>query len=224
MPVSHKGRFVFIHVPKAAGTSAVESFREAGLDLDFMGVNLWHRLAATERRTELLKALREVFPVNTVVGFAEQHLPAIVLREFLHPNLWSSYFKFAFVRNPWDLVVSMYHFFRQTPAAVASDPDYRFVVENLDFENFVYLYPTLTSDMSAMFTNANGETLVDYVGRFENIEEDFAKICARIGIDAKLPHLNSSARTSYRDYYTSASRAVVERHFARDIERFGYEF
>jgi hypothetical protein len=224
MPLSHKGRFVFIHVPKVAGTSLIRSFEEADLDLDFMGINLWPRLGATDRRIEIVRKLRSVFPVNTIAGFAEQHMPAVVLREFLPPEMWEEYFKFAFVRNPWDLVVSTYHFFQQYPAAMAMDPDYRFVVEYLDFERFVYLYPTLISDMSSMFCDERGAPIVDYIGRFETMEEDFSVISQRIGIDVELQHVNASRRSSYRDYYSDLSRSVVASHFARDIERFGYEF
>jgi hypothetical protein len=224
MPVSHSGRFIFIHVAKAAGTSIASAFRAARLDLEFIGGGLWNRLAADERRADLLQNLRTIFPLNSIIGFDQQHLPAIVLREFLPKDTWDSYFKFAFVRNPWDLVVSTYHFLKQNLEATTFEPDIRFLVTNLDFERFVYIYATMNRDMSAMFTGPAGEMLVDYIGRFENVENDFAAICARIGIEAKLPHNNRSERTSYREYYTTVSRGIVERHFARDIERFGYSF
>ena len=73
-------------------------------------------------------------------------------------------------------------------------------------------------------TDEAGKVLVDFVGRFENLAEDFAQVCERLDRDAELPHLKKSQRTSYRDYYDEKTKAIVQDWFARDIEHFAYRF
>jgi hypothetical protein len=73
-------------------------------------------------------------------------------------------------------------------------------------------------------TNGAGEPVVDFVGRFERLEEDAGYLFRRIGVEAALPRLNASCHGLYRDYYTARTRDLVAQRFARDIERFGYRF
>ena len=80
--------------------------------------------------------------------------------------------------------------------------------------------------MTSMIVDEDGASIVDFVGRFENLQADFAAVCDRIGLHRTgLPHENrSDGRKAYRDYYSEETRDIVARYFKRDIERFGYEF
>ena len=69
-----------------------------------------------------------------------------------------------------------------------------------------------------------GQKLVNFVGRYENLNSDFDKVCAEISISAKLPVLNVSKKRPYQEYYTDKSIAMVREAFRPDIELFGYEF
>ena len=69
-----------------------------------------------------------------------------------------------------------------------------------------------------------GNILVDYIGRFENLQADFEKICQRININAKLPHLKKSEHDDYHQYYSKKTAKVIEDVFREDIELFGYSF
>ena len=67
--------------------------------------------------------------------------------------------------------------------------------------------------------------LVDFVGRFESLHEDFKKICGLAGIEnVSLPKVNSSSRSSYRDYYDDRSIQIVRELYQQDINLFGYKF
>ena len=67
--------------------------------------------------------------------------------------------------------------------------------------------------------------LVDFVGRFENLTEDFRKICSSIGLTGvELKHQNKSARGHYQEYYDLETRDLVARHWERDIDLFKYSF
>jgi hypothetical protein len=62
------------------------------------------------------------------------------------------------------------------------------------------------------------------VGRFERINEDFAQVSNKLGLDLVLPHENATAHRDYRTYYDDRTAALVAEAFAEDIDRFGYSF
>jgi hypothetical protein len=230
MPISHADRFIFIHVPKTAGTSVVNAMLAQRPDLEFMQRNAWPLLFSHPRGVELFRELRKHYGLNTVKEFACQHLPARVLRELVPADVWQTYFKFAFARNPWDLAVSNFHFlremFKQHPTTQQTDPDIAFVVSVVDFANYIRALPYFAekSDQYSQLSDAQGNLLVDFVGRFERLEQDFATICERVGLTLTLPHMNRGPRGSYRGYYTAETRDIVGRLYARDLEAFGYTF
>ena len=65
---------------------------------------------------------------------------------------------------------------------------------------------------------------VDFIGKFESINDDFDQIKSIIGIEAELPHLNASKRAGYQSYYDDETRLIVAQWFHEDIEAFGYSF
>lgn len=208
----------------------IEALQAHSGELDFNNRNVLPRFLTHPRGVELLRELRRFYELNAMTGFPDQHLPAQILREMVPGEVWEGYFKFAFVRNPWDLVASAYHFLRQTlkefPVIRSRDPDIAFLVESVDFTNFVRARPYLTSESNqlAQLSDARGNLLVDFVGRVETIESDFAEICRRTGISVSLPHVNKAEHQHYREYYTPETRDIIASHFARDIETFGYTF
>ena len=156
-----------------------------------------------------------------------RHAPARAIVPIAGGERWRAYFKFAFVRNPWDRLVSWYHMCMQvsSPNAFA-----RYVREQAPtFEDFVL---RATSGMGARttvnqidyVTDESGAPIVDFVGRYETLRDDFARVCEKLGVAFDLPHVNRSAHGHYRDYYSEATKAVVAERFARDIAHFGYRF
>lgn len=73
-------------------------------------------------------------------------------------------------------------------------------------------------------TDADGRVLVDFIGRFEVLQEDFWAVCERLGVRARLPHVKSTNKRDYRSYYNDEAIETIARCFVRDIDRFGYEF
>src|SRR3989339_799825 len=70
----------------------------------------------------------------------------------------------------------------------------------------------------------NGEVLVDFIGRYENIQNDFEKICKTIGIEKiKLPHTNISNHKPFMDYYNEKTKKMVYDAFGEDFKMFNYE-
>jgi hypothetical protein len=170
-------------------------------------------------RPNPMYAVWETLLLHAKARDAQKELPEDVFRTF---------YKFAFVRNPWDLQVSMYHFILREPTA----PKHAQVKALASFDAFVEWviatpdpYPKgITKLQSDMITDINGNLLLDFVGRYETLEDDFAQVCRTLRIDALLPHLNRSKHDDYRGYYNEHTRNLVEEHFQSDIELFGYTF
>lgn len=192
MLLSLRHKFIFIHIYKAAGTSVTHALRP------------FAREPLLRRRS---------------VPKLPDHITAEELRETIG-ELFDRCFKFAFVRNPWDWQVSLYHYMRQT----RKHPQH-LLVRGMSFEDYIRWRVTEDKHLQKEFvTDAAGKTIVDFIGRFESLETDFAAICAKVGIAAALPHRNRSRHDDYRKYYDAATRELVAEHFRDDVELFGYSF
>lgn len=157
---------------------------------------------------------------------------------------YSDYWKFCFVRNPWDRLVSSYHDAIRPPDT--KHPVYRDGVKKgytklegfssgMSFAEFleqVVKIPDTRAERHFMSQHCyvfdrRGRKLVDFVGRFEHLDADLRSICERLNIhEVELPHLLKSKEreSSYRDYYDERLKALAARRYAQDIEVFGYEF
>jgi hypothetical protein len=218
MLISYSHRFIFFHVAKVAGLSIRDALQPYVQEPErFGGVRRPPRQVGGQPNG--LYAMWESMLLHAKASEAERKLP---------PDVFDGFYKFAFVRNPWDWQVSMYHFILKEAdhihhGRVREMPDFAAYLEWVvrTDKPFARGATKLQKDMVA---DAQGRLLVDFVGRYENLAEDFAEVCAAIGLDARLPHINSTRRRDYQSYYNSHTRRLVEAHFREDIEFFGYRF
>jgi len=211
MLLSHRHRFAFLHVPKTAGSSVAFALWPHADHVDGYWANRWLDqigIHVNHYAPYRLKKFRT-------------HTPAAILQRQLPADVFSNLFKFAFVRNPWDLFVSSYHYLlKQT------GHHRRRIASGLpSFEAYVeYEIRRGKVSQSRLLTDRRGNLLVDFVGRFESLEADFDRIRRRIGLDASLPLANATRHRDYRNYYTARLVDQVGRYCAEDVERFGYSF
>jgi hypothetical protein len=210
MLINHRHKFIFIHVYKVAGTSVLNALEN----------QTYPAYVPTSIRPGLTRVLRKFhlspsFPLHI-------HATARDAKAKLAPEIYDKYFKFAFVRNPWDWQVSLYEFGRQTKA----HPQYNLMRSFSDFDQYLEWRVTQEKTLQKEFlTDENGNFIVDYIGRFERLGEDFAIIAEKVGMDVVLPAFNKTrVRKPYTDYYTNRTKQMIEDHFREDIETFGYEF
>jgi chondroitin 4-sulfotransferase 11 len=197
MVISERNRCIFVHIQKTGGSSleAVLRGNDPGI-----GSNLHE---------------------------GRRHLFAREIRPLVGAERWNAYFKFAFVRNPWDRLVSWYHMCIQVPVPNAFARYVRACAPT--FEAFVRQATTgmgerTTYNQLDYVTDERGEPMLDFVGRYETLHEDFARIRDRLPLAFDLPHVNRSEHLHYRECYSDATRDIVARRFARDIAYFGYDF
>ena len=217
MLLSLRYRFLFVHIAKTGGTSVRAALAR----------NRWREPARVP--TWICSRLSGLWGHRLGVKLP-RHAKAIAAQEMLPRELYAELFKFAFVRNPWDLQVSSWHHIRRERPHVLECID--------DFEAFLryklegdrpyhYILDASVEPQWHHLMDLEGRQIVDYIGRYETLAEDYDEICRRIGFKKppQLPHKRKAGdREDYRSYYTDTAAELVARHFRADIDNLGYTF
>ena len=166
---------------------------------------------------------------------------ALEIRSKASTEQWNNYFKFAFVRNPWDRAVSMFRNI-QSAQKMGSKDKSKYLDEitrrlnisprDLTFEIFVKavlrdrVFDNYHWDKQVhCFTDEDNQNLFDFIGRYENLQQDFEVICKRLGFPVvKLPHHNKTRHGHYSSYYSAETELIVGQLYRDDVEMFGYQF
>ena len=143
-----------------------------------------------------------------------------------HPET-KNFYKFAFVRNPYDRLVSAYHDFKHNSEhknwahpiyKYNSFRDFVMDFENSPCVNFIHLQPQFD------YLETEGQINIDFIGRFENLREDFRKIEKELSLPhIDLPVTRVSKHKDYHHYYDEETKLIVRRIYKNDFEIFGYE-
>ncbi|RFA30116.1 sulfotransferase [Alkalilimnicola ehrlichii] len=218
MLVSYSHNFLFIHIAKTGGTSVRAALRK------YRGAP---RYAVPLFLTSMFSQMTR--PRHKLGVKFPRHAKAIAAKEMLPAPIFNEMFKFAIVRNPWDLQVSSYHHIRREKPEVLEGVKSFEEFLRLKFDperDYNYMLDISAERQWEYLADLNGNIIVDFIGRYERLQDDFATICDRIGIPTPtLPHERKAKdRSVYRDYYTEATAAMVAEHYQRDIELLNYSF
>lgn len=231
MILSHKYKFIFICNGKT-GTTSIEKC-----------------LAKYQEGEHLDKGISGLYD--------RTHIPPLLLKKQVGDTIWNNYFKFAFVRNPWDWFVSQYFFnmvmkashedFFKSPVYALRKYTYglltgkRYLSKNLKTKGTIIrekdilkTYQYLKNfrgleKMESLFQynyvyDYEGNNMLDFVGRFENLSSDFREIMNIIGINENLPYLNKTKHTNFKSYYNSKTAKLIEDLYKIDVINFDYKY
>jgi hypothetical protein len=204
--ISPNHKYVFVAVPKT-GTHAV---RQA----------LRPHMGAGDMEQVGLFVKRQ-FPIPDLAKVGHGHISLEQLRKFMDPAKFAEYFKFAFVRNPFDRFISYCSFITRERGGFKTDPQkvMRRVLANPPSEHVLF-WPQNT-----FLVDGEGKLLTDYVGRVETMQQSFEFIASKIGVPAvQLDKVNATERSAYRDYYDQELIDGVAKLYADDLRLFEYDF
>ncbi|MFU8833061.1 MAG: sulfotransferase family 2 domain-containing protein, partial [Wenzhouxiangella sp.] len=221
--ISHRYKVIFIHVPKCAGTSIEHAFA--------------HDEGIQGRGTQDHRTMREIEPVGfrSLIHAGRDDARLIFrrlrsrFRQTSNPNnlltvtrdQYQSYFKFSIVRNPYSRAYSWYR-------AVMRDA---IMMEDhgldapIGFEEFLTRFLGKKGLMrpATWFLNSfGGKMRLDFVGKFENLSEDFDSISNRLGLGIALPHKLKGSVQDWRAAYDETTTRIVRNYYREDFETFGY--
>lgn len=218
MLISYSHNFLFVHIAKTGGTSVRAALRpyrwSRAYTLPLLLCSLFSQMTRPRHK------LGVKFP---------RHAKTIAAKEMLPAEVFNNLFKFVIVRNPWDLQVSSFHHIKREKPEVLAGVDTFDEFLRVKFDpsrEYNYMLDISAERQWEYLVDLNGEIIVDFIGRYENLLADFQEICQRIGIPCpKLPHERKAVnRKPYREYYTEETAAMVAQHYKRDIELLEYEF
>lgn len=194
--LKHFQNFIFIHIPKNAGTSI-----ERALGIPILN-----------------------------------HDTCISMKRKIGDKRFNNRFKFAFVRNPYDREVSLYKYKLKENKDTAPSSFLKMTFEEwlgekwrqheeygkvIDLQLYEHAWPQMQ-----YLKNEENEIVVDFIGKFENLNSDFEFVKKKLGVKATLPHLKPSNDNGkgYRSYYSETSKSIVENIYKEDFEHFDYTF
>ena len=207
MIVSHKHQFIFFAVPKTATHAIRQALRE------HIGPDDWEQQVLFGK---------QFLPIPEIARIQHGHISVRQVRPHLDPDVWQTYFKFGFVRNPFDRYVSTCFFLNRGKPEFATSAR-AFMKQALAVPRF--RQRVLVKPQNLQLIDQDGAIALDVVGRYETLQQSYDEICERIGIPSTaLERKNPSQHAAFTDYYDDEMRRIVADFYEEDLRLFGYDF
>lgn len=207
MIVSHQHRFIFFAVPKTATHTIRQALRV------HMGPDDWEQQKLFGKQS---------LPIPELARIQHGHISARQIRPHLDADIWDTYFKFGLVRNPYDRFVSTCFFLQRDNPNFASSATQvmKKALRKARFRDRVLVKPQYLQ-----LTDDDGAVQLDYVGRYETLQQSYDEICNRLNLrTTRLSRNNTSLHKTFSDYYDDELKQLVQDLYAQDLQMFGYEF
>ena len=209
--ISHELKCIFIHIPKCGGSSIERTLWPRPQDRN--EANLYGGFISKYRNKYQTGGL--------------QHLLASQVREEVGAKIFEEFYKFAFIRNPWDRIVSQFTYMQQRPdlmdyIGMSSNTEFKVYLELIQQKEHVQWIP-----QHNFLFNEQKTLLVDQIGRLETFKTDFSSILANLKLDESMQvaHINRTERQPITEYYNDRETVeIVADIYSEDIKLFEYCF
>lgn len=214
MILSTGRQYLFIHIPKTGGTALALALEGRAMADDLM---LGDTPKARKRRRKLKDSYAR--------GRLWKHATCADLEGLIPDPQMAELFRFTMVRNPWDRVVSYYHWLR---VQTFSNPSVS-LAQTLGFGDFLR-HPLIQRSLREnpaphYMTGSDGVERCDLYIRLEHFQTDAQPLFDHLGFDLVLPHVNESARDrDWRGYFDDETAQIVRDVSSVEIARFEYSF
>ena len=198
MLISKDKKFVFFHIPKTAGgsmTALLSKYTDKQIDIKDKSKQGWMTKYHVNTKKQSF---------NSMHSFVDPHY---------NDHNCKDMFSFSFVRNPYTRIISLYKFLkRYKHLTFLGFCQYLNVNKQVNINQYKYL--TLQDKIP-----------LDFVGRYENIEEDFNYVCKKIGIPERYIDLGFEHKQNltHKDYYCDESKKIIDDIFDVDFKIFNYK-
>lgn len=203
MIISHKYKFIFIKTRKTAGTSIEVTLSQVCGPNDVVS-EINPPEDGHEPRNFWIDEARKVQFYN--------HMPAREVRKLIGDEIWNSYFKFCVERHPYLKAISLFRMHRAN--AMGSKKNYT-------FDN--WLSPKTVPVDFPLYTDADGEVMVDRIIRFKELKQGFAEVCEQLGLPVR--EIQARAKADYEKVpveLTDKHKAFLQQAYAREFAYFGF--
>ena len=199
MLISKDKQFVFFHIPKTAGgsmTALLSKYIDKQIDIKDKSKEGWMTRYHVPTKKQSF---------NSMHSFVDPHY---------NDHNCKDMFSFSFVRNPYTRIISLYKFLKR--------------YKHLTFLGFCqYLNVKKEANVNQYkYLTLQNEIPLDFVGRYENIKEDFNYVCEEIGIPERYIDLGFEHKQdliNYKDYYCDESKKIIDEIFDMDFKTFDYK-
>jgi hypothetical protein len=206
MIISHKHKFIFFPIPKT-GTHSIRFAVRPYLDeQDEEHVALFHH---------------SKFNIEAFNDRKNGHFSVQEIRPHLSDEIWNTYYKFCFVRNPFDRFVSTCFF---NNPQIKNNPEmasaFLKLIAKKELKNKSLFY----RPQQHYLIDRNGDIAINFIGKLENMQADYELICEKIKIPMRtLDQLNTSMHENYATYYDEELEQLVVELYLEDFQKFNYK-